>query len=172
MLATTRLDFTRRLGLGLRSPAGCYYLLRARSGGRSSQEPLRRRPSCLADVESPRRQSAPAPVKGTARNAYQRMKISIGKPPAYTSQALPSSVETAWRPLQTDDCLTQRSLSAALKAFESSDARLDSNIDIADVLFGNDIIADGSDIVRVVFDGLTRRLDHPVFPDEKVYLIG
>lgn len=98
------------------------------------------------------------------------MKISVGKPTDHSSQDLPSPVEEALRSLQTDEFLTEESLTEALHAFNISDRRLDSYMAIADSQLGNDIIADGSEIVRIVVDGIIRRLAHPVYPAEKLYL--
>ena len=84
----------------------------------------------------------------------------------FKSPQLPPSVETGLRGLlQSDGIVTPEELSKIPPPE-------DSNLDVVAEVQGYDVVADGSIALRVVIEGLKRRLASPIAPNEKIKLVG
>lgn len=90
------------------------------------------------------------------------MRIAVDLLPDVKAPDLPDSVATTLR--KVEGPLSAENL-ANLEDPE------DSNLDTVGEYGGCDIVADGTAAVRVIVDGLSRRLQHPVIAGETLRLV-
>jgi len=82
----------------------------------------------------------------------------------FRSPGVPASVETALRGLTE--------IGITLEGLTLVEEPLDSNIDVIEESYGCEVVADGSEAIRVVKEGLRRRLGNPIAKDERILLAG
>jgi len=94
------------------------------------------------------------------------MHFCVDEIAGFKSSQLPRSVETSLRSLlQSDGVVTLEELSRI-------PAPEDSNLDQVGEIHGYEVVADGSIALRVVIEGLKRRLASPIAANEKIRLVG
>ena len=97
------------------------------------------------------------------------LRIRIDSSGTY-SPALPTSVDRAFQPLVSGDAAGKidKAGLASLPAPDTTDSN-ETEIREDD---GYTVVADGTDALRLVVDGLQRRLAHRIEPDERLVLAG
>ena len=88
----------------------------------------------------------------------------------FKSPSLPKSVERALRSLLQSEGVVSVETLAELP--EPKDSNLDSNLDVIAETLGHEVVADGSIALQVVIEGLKRRLNTVITPNEKIRLVG
>ena len=86
------------------------------------------------------------------------------------SPALPTSVDRALQPLVAG--ASAGKIDEAGLATLSSPDETDSNETDIDERDGCTVVADGADVFQLVIDGLRRRLEHRIDPDERLTFVG
>ena len=97
------------------------------------------------------------------------LRIRIDSSGTY-SPVLPQNVDRAFQPLVSGDA-AGRIDKAGLSSLPATDTT-DSNETAIREYDGYTVVADGTDALRLVIDGLQRRLVHRIEPDEQLILVG